>query len=77
MMRDKELGVPLFRAIGASARCKLDDDQISLQRVVPVDIETMHLPPIVCTLKTAGVSGNRAAILRSRLRLVQFFVICN
>ena len=59
----QELGVPFFRAISGSSRCKLDADRIILQRALPVDIETMHLPPIVCTLKEAGSPGDCMAIL--------------
>ena len=59
----QELGVPFFLAIVTPPRCKVDDEQISLQRVLPVDIETMHLPPIVCTLKAAGATGDCVALL--------------
>ena len=58
----QELGVPFFRSIGMPSRCKVDMDRITMQRV-PVDIETMHLPPLVCTLNSAGSPGDCVAIL--------------
>ena len=55
--------VPFFRSIGVSSRCKVDAERSTLQRVLPVDIETMHLPPIVWTLNEAGSPGDCVAIL--------------
>ena len=59
----QELAVPFFRAISCIPRCKVNTDSVVLHRVLPVDIETMHLPPIVCSLQDAGNPGDRVAIL--------------
>ena len=65
----QELGVPFFRAIRETLRCKVDTDRIVLHRVLPVDIETMHLPPIVCSLREAGNPGGSifSPIFRGKL----------
>ena len=32
---------------GTGGRCTLNDDQVGVQRILPLDYSTMHLPPLV------------------------------
>ena len=48
----QELEVQFFRSISMPSRCKINTDALALMKVLPVDIDTMHLPPIVCSLPT-------------------------
>ncbi len=59
----QELGIPFFRSLGMPSRCKINTDALQLTKVLPVDIDTMHLPPIVCTLKQDGGAGDQVATL--------------
>ena len=38
-------------------------DALALAKVLPVDIDTMHLPPIVCSLQQDGCPGDQVATL--------------
>ena len=44
-------------------RCKVNSAAITLSRVLPVDIDTMHLPPVVCSFQQDGSPGDSIAIL--------------
>ena len=59
----QELEVPFFRSVSLPTRCKIKTDAIALTRVLPVDIDTMHLPPIVRSLQKEGSPGGNVAIL--------------
>ena len=59
----QELEVPFFRTTRYTPRCKVDSNAIALSRVLPVDIDTMHLPPVVCSLQKDGSPGDVVAIL--------------
>ena len=59
----QELDVPFFRSINMPARCKINMDALALVKVLPVDIDTMHLPPIVCSLQQDGCPGDQVATL--------------
>ena len=49
----QELDVQFFRSINMPARCKINMDASALVKILPIDIDTMHLPPI-CLLTAAG-----------------------
>ena len=57
----QELEVPFFRSVSLPTRCKNNTDAIAY--LLPVDIDTMHLPPIVCSLQKDGSPGDNVAIL--------------
>ena len=59
----QELEVPFFRTTRFTPRCKVNSNAIALSRVLPVDIDTMHLPPVVCSLQQDGGPGDVVAIL--------------
>ena len=59
----QELDVPFFRSISMPSRCKINTDALALVKVLPVDIDTMHLPPIVCSLRQDGCPGDQVATL--------------
>ena len=59
----QELDVPFFRSINMPTRCKINMDALALVKVLPVDIDTMHLPPIVCSLQQDGCPGDQVATL--------------
>ena len=59
----QELEVPFFRTTKYTPRCKVDTNAIAISRVLPVDIDTMHLPPVVCSLQKDGSPGDVVAIL--------------
>ncbi len=67
----RELAVSFFRARRSVPRCKVNTNAVGLHRVLPVDIETMHLPPIVCSLQEEGSPGDQVssrAIVRVLVR---------
>ena len=53
----QELDVSFFRSISMPSRCKINMDALALVKVLPVDIDTMHLPLIVCSLRQDGCPG--------------------
>ena len=59
----QELEMPFFRTTRCTPRCKVDSNAIALSRVLPVDIDTLHLPPVVCSLQKDGSPGDVVAIL--------------
>ena len=59
----QELEVPFFRSISMPSRCKINTDALALTKVLPVDIDAMHLPPIVCSLQQDGCPGEQVATL--------------
>ena len=59
----QELEVPFFRTTRFTPRCEVNSDAIALSRVLPVDIDTMHLPPVVCSLQQDGSPGDLVAVL--------------
>ena len=59
----QELEVPFFRTTRLTPRCKVNSDAIALSRVLPVDIDTMYLPPVVCSLQQDGSPGDLVAVL--------------
>ena len=59
----QELEVPFFRAMRLTPRCKVNSATITLSRVLPVDIDTMHLPPVVCSFQQDGSPGDSIAFL--------------
>ena len=45
----QELEVPFFRSISMPSRCKINTDALAQIKVLPVDIDTMHLPNCLLT----------------------------
>ena len=59
----QELEVSFFRSISMPSLCKINTDALALMKVLPVDIDTMHLPPIVCSLRQDGCPSDQVATL--------------
>ena len=59
----KELRVPLLQPVRAESQCIVQTAHIDMVRVLPVSIDTMHLPPIVNVSKVAGEPGDRIGVL--------------
>ena len=61
----RELGLPFFRSIGVSSRCKVDADRITLQRVLPVDtVQTNSRMARSHSASTAAMGGYPSFFVR-------------
>ena len=58
-----QLQVDFPRCKGTSGRCTLDDTQVGVQRILPLNYSTMHLPPIVGVCQEKVEAGDRLAVL--------------
>ena len=58
-----QLQVDFPRCQGTSGRCTLDDTQVGVQRILPLDYSTMHLPPLVGICQENVEAGNQIAVL--------------
>ena len=58
-----QLQVDFPRCKGTSGRCTLDDTQVGVQRILPLNYSTMHLPPIVGVCQENAEAGDRLAVL--------------
>ena len=58
-----QLQVDFPRCQGTSGRCTLDDTQVGVQRILPLNYSTMHLPPIVGVCQEKVEAGDRLAVL--------------
>ena len=59
----KELGVPLMHPRLNRAQCLLHAQLIDTVRVLPTDIATMHLPPVVNISIQNGKAGDRLGVI--------------
>ena len=57
------VAIAILRCKGTSGRCTLDDTQVGVQRILPLDYSTMHLPPIVGICQEKVEAGNQLAVL--------------
>ena len=58
-----QLQVEFPRYHGTGGRCTLHDDQVGVQRILPVDYSTMHLPPLVGICQENVEANNQIAVL--------------
>ena len=58
-----QLQVDFPRCKGTSGRCTLDDTQVGVQRILPLDYSSMHPPPIVGICQEKVEVGNQLAVL--------------
>ena len=58
-----QLQVDFPRCKGTSGRCTLDDTQVGVQRILPLNYSTMHLPPIVGICQEKVEAGDQLAVL--------------
>ena len=58
-----QLQVDFPKCKGTSGRCTLDDTQVGVQRILPLNYSTMHLPPIVGVCQENVEAGDRLAVL--------------
>lgn len=59
----KELGVPLLHPLIKQIHCLLHSPLIDTVRVLPTDITTMHLPPVVNVSTHNGRAGERLGVI--------------
>ena len=59
----KELGVPLMHPLIKRTHCLLHSPLIDTVRVLPTDIATMHLPPVVSVSTHNGRAGERLGVI--------------
>ena len=59
----KELGVPFMHPLIKRTRCLLHSPLIDTVRVLPTDIATMHLPPVVNVCTHNGRAGERLGVI--------------
>ena len=58
-----ELQVPFPMSLGASGRCSLCSDKVAVQRILPLEYSTMHLPPFVGVCTTGVPCNDQVAVL--------------
>ena len=58
-----QLQVDFPRCQGTSGRCTLHDTQVGVQRILPLDHSTMHLPPLVGICQENVEACNQIAVL--------------
>ena len=59
----QELHIDFFGPSLITGHCLVHTEGIVPRRVMPLDLETMHLPPMVCTIASSGNNGDRVALL--------------
>ena len=59
----QELHMDFFSPSLITGHCLVRTEGIVPRRVMPLDLETMHLPPMVCTTASSGNNGDRVALL--------------
>ena len=59
----QELEVPFFSLYQHAFPLYINADALALMKVLPVDIDAMHLPPTVCSLQQDGCPGDQVATL--------------
>ena len=59
----QELHIDFFGPSLITGHCLVHTEGIVPRRVMPLDLETMHLPPMVCTIASSGSNGDRVALL--------------
>ena len=58
-----QLQVDFPRCQGTVGRCSLQDDRVGVQRILPLDYSTMHLPPFVGICQGDVEANNQLAVL--------------
>ena len=58
-----QLQVDFPRCQGTGGRCMLNDAQVGVQRILPLDYSTMHLPPLVGICQENVAACNQIAVL--------------
>ena len=59
----KELRVPLLHPVKSHSTCKVTTAGVDTMRVLPTQIESMHLPPIINVSTTTGQAGDLLCVL--------------
>ena len=59
----QELAVDFHGVLNSGGHCLVNSRNLCAKRVMPVDLNTMHLPPMMCTVTTSGTKDECVAML--------------